>query len=257
MTSDDAPTLRGTAAKDIRLVLCDIDGCLNSGFSAALDLPVLARIATQITALDQNGISLTLCTGRPAAYAQAMAQVLGICVPLVAENGAVLLDPVSGQVDVQVASDDRRSLMNFGEAVLSDPKWAARLQREIGKEACLSFNSDEISGQPPDQIRRVMQHLRARPGADRFFWSHSTTAIDIVPRGVSKASGTESLLRRLRLSWSAVASIGDSNNDLPVLNRAGLAMCPMNAATDVKDRCHHVAERPYATGVSDLLEIIS
>ncbi|UWQ05938.1 HAD family hydrolase [Aliiroseovarius crassostreae] len=240
----------------IRLVLCDIDGCLNAGFSTPLDLPVLARIAVQITRLRARCITVTLCTGRPAGYALAIAQALGITSRMVVENGTALLDPKNGQTRTLVADADRAALTNFGDRLMRDPDWAGRLSLESGKHACLSLNSHEISDRPPAQICKLMAELRALPGSGQFEWAHSTTAIDITPKGISKASGVAQLLGEMELGWGAVAAIGDSQNDLSVLERAALGLCPKNAEASVRECATFTSSKPYAEGVKDLLGLL-
>jgi len=237
----------------IRLVLCDIDGCLNAGFVSPLDLVTLARIAAQVTRLRAQGVTVTLCTGRPTGYAQAIAQALGITTQMVVENGAALLDPTNGRVSTPAADADRAALSRFAERLMRDPHWAGRLSLESGKQACLSLNSPEISHRPSSQIRKLMTELRAVPGAEQFDWAHSTTAIDITPKGINKASGAAQLLDELKLAWSAVAAIGDSQNDLPVLERAVLGLCPKNAEASVRECATLTSPKPYAEGVEDLL----
>lgn len=240
----------------IKIVLCDIDGCLNAGFSTQLDLPTLTRIAVQVTRLRARDITVTLCTGRPAGYALAIAQALGITSRMVVENGTALLDPKNGQTRTLVADADRAALANFGDRLMRDPNWTERLSQESGKHACLSLNSREITDRSPTRIRKLMAELRSLPSAGLFEWAHSTTAIDITPKGISKASGVAHLLGEMELGWGAVAAIGDSQNDLSVLERAALGLCPRNAEASVRECATFTSSKPYAEGVEDLLGLL-
>lgn len=244
------------ARASVRLILCDIDGCLNSGFSTPLDLPALTRIADRISQLRSRGIVTTLCTGRPAPYAQAIAQALGITATMVVENGAALFDPLSGQCTTLASPSEKAALDSFGTTLIAHPDWSRRLTREIGKQSCLSLNGPEISDRSPAEIRALMGQLKALTGADQFDWSHSSTAIDITPKGISKASGAERLLDAVDLTWGHVAAIGDSTNDVPVLKRAATSLCPANADAETKKGATFISSNRYAEGVNELLGFI-
>lgn len=50
--------------------------------------------------------------------------------------------------------------------------------------------------------------------------------------------------------------IGDSNGDLSMLKAVGLAYCPGNASTEIKQAPHYVSEMDYANGTIDILSHI-
>lgn len=241
--------------KSVKLVLCDIDGCLNAGLHAPLDLVSLHRIAHQISTLAERGISFSLCTGRPVSFAQAMAQCVGTSAPMICENGALVLDPSSGQLTAMVSTQDMTALQQFGDRILSLPRWAGEFTKEPGKIACLSLNGPSITGaSSPDAIKAVMAEMQNVDGADSFHWAHSTTAIDITPKGIDKSIGATKVLGDMGLNWAEVAAIGDSNGDLPILSRVGIPMCPANAEQSVKAMARHCADAQHASGISELLQ---
>lgn len=254
---NDTPALTVKSGNSsVKLVLCDIDGCLNSGFSAPLDLPSLICITAQISRLRDQSTVVTLCTGRPPAYAQAIGQALGITAHMIVENGAALFDPLTGQYEPLSSPSDRSALDKFSATLMKHPEWSQRLRQEVGKQACLSLNGPEISYRSPTKIRALMEQLQALPDAERFDWSYSTSAIDITPKGISKAFGAQHLLDAMQLTWGQVAAIGDSNNDLPVLKRAIMGLCPANADAEVRKYATFTSSKPYAEGVTQLLNFV-
>lgn len=48
----------------------------------------------------------------------------------------------------------------------------------------------------------------------------------------------EEICVRRGLAIDEVAYLGDDLHDLPLLNRVGLSICPMDAAPELRDRCH-------------------
>lgn len=236
----------------IKLVLCDIDGCLNAGLRDPLDLAAIFKIARQLKVFADHGILVGLCTGRPVPFAQARAQVLGLTAPLVCESGAVVFDPANGRVTMLPAPSDIEELRDLGGRIVQSPRWDVTL--EPGKSACASLNGAGITGARPDQVKAVIPEMQDLPNANNFNWTFSSTAIDVTPKGIDKSVGAQRLLASLGLDWSCVAAIGDSEGDLPVLKRAALSLCLANATESVKQIVDHCADRPFAEGTAQLLQ---
>lgn len=112
----------------IKLVLCDIDGCLNAGLNDPLDLTAISSIARQIEVFADHGVLFGLCTGRPVPFAQAMAQVLGTTAPLVCENGAVVFDPACGRATTLPALSCIEELRDLGERIVQSARWDVTLE---------------------------------------------------------------------------------------------------------------------------------
>ena len=83
-------------------------------------------------------------------------------------------------------------------------------------------------------------------------------AIRIVQQGVtSKLSAFEQILKSSGLAEEAVSYMGDDLLDLPVLNRAGLAAAPADAAREVREAVHWVSTARGGRGaVRELIELV-
>jgi len=83
-------------------------------------------------------------------------------------------------------------------------------------------------------------------------------AIRIVQQGVtSKLSAFEQILKSSGLAEEAVSYMGDDLLDLPVLDRAGLAAAPADAAQEVRQAAHWVsAARGGRGAVRELIELV-
>ncbi|MEM6648422.1 MAG: HAD family phosphatase, partial [Bacteroidota bacterium] len=84
----------------VELFVADIDGCLSEPY-APLDLERLGQLAEMIGAAQHGHATLprvTLCSGRPFPYVEAMGQVLGIQQPMLFEAGAGCFDPVANRI---------------------------------------------------------------------------------------------------------------------------------------------------------------
>ncbi len=79
----------------------------------------------------------------------------------------------------------------------------------------------------------------------------------VYQRRGEKLPAYEEILREARLDDEDVAYVGDDLPDLPVLNRAGLAVAVANAVPEVKRAAHYVTARPGGAGaVREVVELI-
>jgi HAD superfamily hydrolase (TIGR01484 family) len=238
------------------VIFCDIDGCLNDGKHRALDLVALATIRQQIRDLAAQGVALSLCTGRPQPYAEAMAQILDLHTPIICEYGAMVYDPLTGAATTPLAAGERdeinrlkrhlSTLIGHGNAHFAEP----------GKEFAISITGPGIIDTPPETVARLMEQYRSQsPGFD-VNWTYSIAAIDIAPGRISKRTGAEMVLQQAGSDPARSFAIGDSNGDLPILEFVTHAACPANAEPAVKQICKTVATAPTTGGVVEILHTI-
>lgn len=55
-----------------------------------------------------------------------------------------------------------------------------------------------------------------------------------------KTKSIEDLLHKYQCTWENIAYLGDDLQDLPVLQRVGLAACPADACAEVRSNVHQV-----------------
>ena len=238
------------------IIFCDIDGCLNDGKHVALDLAGLSHIREQISRLAAKGVMFSLCTGRPQPYAEAMGQILGVQTPFVCEHGAMVFDPKTEQVFPMLGKHDRHVMADMRRHLQSIVGVENTHTFEPGKEFGLCLTGPGIIDKTYGEIRTIKDDYQARCADFDVNWAPSNCAIDISPKGISKQTGAAWLLNHVGLDQSATYAIGDSAGDFAVLSFVNHAMCPVNAATDVKSICHSVATSPTTAGVAQLLDAI-
>ncbi|MCE5287308.1 MAG: HAD-IIIA family hydrolase [Pelosinus sp.] len=79
-----------------------------------------------------------------------------------------------------------------------------------------------------------------------------------VYQGVAnKLEGLQDLLTRYQLRVHQVAYVGDDLNDLPIMSQVGLSCAVANAAAEVKECAHYVAQKQGGQGaVREIIEMI-
>jgi N-acylneuraminate cytidylyltransferase len=74
--------------------------------------------------------------------------------------------------------------------------------------------------------------------------------VDDLFQGVeNKFLALEELKKKYELNNSEIAYVGDDVNDIPVLNKVGLSICPNDAINDVKKICDYITETNGGYGV--------
>ena len=259
-----------------RLIACDLDGTLlNSASSISDDL------VGRLQGILPSDTAFTLATGRVLRELRSFVIQLGcISVPVIAETGAVLLDPDTGSEIMPQAMSSQiisRILM-----VLEKGPWEYNVYLSNG-DHCVPFRSHpgvwftdipETEALRPllkdigewhttdlSRIRKVF--LRCEP-AETSEIKHAiscavrdladvqqsdTNCIDILAAGVNKGVALGRLRQLLGISAADVMAIGDSETDISMFSVAGTSVAMENADGAVKNAARYVVPSNDDDGV--------
>lgn len=79
--------------------------------------------------------------------------------------------------------------------------------------------------------------------------------LEFLPGGISKGSGLRILAEHLQIRREEILAIGDSGNDLPMLQEAGISAAVGNAAPRIARQCTYTCRRDHDhSAVSEALE---
>lgn len=222
----------------IKLFVLDIDGCITHPFetphwesiSEIRDLNRKSRNFDDIPAL-------TLCTGRPLPYAEAVAQWLDIKLPFVFESAALYhWNGNRVQTTLDSESENGRSLKPINEI----KKWLSEQVLPDYPEMILEFTKMMDAGVvSPDKEEinrvydRIMNHIQKNyPDLE----THRTEiSVNTLLAGNNKGTGFRLLSKEIDIPFDQMAYIGDSEGDIPALKQAKLAFAPSNAIDRVKE----------------------
>jgi hydroxymethylpyrimidine pyrophosphatase-like HAD family hydrolase len=245
----------GEGAPPVRLVVTDIDGCLGAAEGVPFDLEVLARIAdwNRRAQRGEPVPAITLCSGRPAPYVDAMVQAIGGFVPAVCENGAGLYFPQEYRfawhpgLPAGAASIVRRARDLIEAAVVQ----AGIGYFQPGKERAIT-----LLASPGHALAEVGSACEAAlAGHGLPVWVEvSVTTVGIWLEGSDKGAGLEWLAAETCIPVSAMAGVGDAEGDLCFLMRTGFSAAPANAEEAVKARVDYVSAHAYGGGLIDIIE---
>jgi hydroxymethylpyrimidine pyrophosphatase-like HAD family hydrolase len=238
-------------------VICDIDGCLSPESSDPMDAGALAELAAWNRAAQEIGDRpvVTLCSGRPQPFAEAMCRLIGNrTLPIVAENGVWLYDPGRNtyERDPAITPEDLRMVVE-ARAWVERELGARGVVMQPGKEASISLYH-------PDTALLRSLEAPVREGLKRRGWGFRVSMtwlyINCDLEHVSKGTGLDRLMARAALRTERLAGIGDTLGDLPIRERVAWFGCPANADARLRERADRVAGLPEVRGVLELLRSV-
>lgn len=255
----------------IKLFVTDLDGTL-------LDKSheVSAENKKAVQEAVRQGVTVTVATGRMYVSALPYAKQLGVDVPIITYNGA-LIKSVEGEVlyasylpqqtvhdvldycferdwHIHTYQDDHLYFKEY-TAKARGYEGLAGLKGEVVGASGLYERSESVpkmlvitSG--AEESDRVVAELDKSFAGRMFAVKSNPEYVEIINPGVNKATALERLLQQLNLKKEEVMAIGDSNNDLPMLKVAGYSVAMGNANDAVKAVCDYVTDDCMHSGVA-------
>ena len=270
-----------------RLLVLDIDGTLLD--PSDIVTPVVHEA---IAAARAHGVEVALATGRRLRSARRIVQEVGIRLPLVLSNGALVWSTELEQPMNEIAFTSELlhgivdGALNAGLApvlllgpgggervvVPENPPQAEFVRRFVNNrigEVChvkwdeMGNVSDVLTVDvfgPEEELRPLTEGFwstgyavfHSGPlgwEADPPHW-----AANIHMPGVSKAHGVALLAADLGLTMADVVAVGDGENDMPLLEAAGLGVAMGNASEEVRMRADAVVRGHDEDGVAEAIE---
>lgn len=252
------------------LVICDMDNTL---LTAKEGLPACNR--TVINLFTSLGGLFTVATGRPPESIRAALEGIRLSLPAISCNGALLYDFSTETVlhrstlNREQATTAIKDILNkfprMGVEVMAgngemyvihanETTHAHQVDEHLGSIACpIDCVPDGwvkvVFAADPETIRKLGQYAKTKYyGRDNYFLATNNIYLEIMPGGVSKASGLHDLCALMSKSMKNTVVIGDYYNDLEIMREAGYAVAVANAPAEVKAAADHVTTCTCAEG---------
>jgi hypothetical protein len=260
----------------IRLAAFDLDGTL-----VDTDLILSPRLRQTVTLAQQCGAILTIATGRDARLTTRFARELGLNAPVICAQGGLIYDFLQDRVlhDVRLPSEilpraiDAASHYGWNlhfemadrsylPAVSNHPPILFELLRysqwsrvdDLLRDIPESPHKFLVTLNHPDDRPRIMSELcEVFDGQIRIVPSHPYL-IEGVPRGVTKGSGLAWLADYYNIPQAEVMAVGDNDNDVPMIEWAGLGVAIGNASLVAKAAADWIAPPVEENGAAVAIE---
>jgi hydroxymethylpyrimidine pyrophosphatase-like HAD family hydrolase len=255
-----------------RLVALDVDGTLVT-YEDFFD-PPRQRVKQAVRRTVRAGIHVVLATGRSLHSTTPVFDQLDLTDGYaVCSNGAVVAD-VSTRMPVHLVTFDASDPVKYFAEEIPDAVLAVE-ELGVGFRVTGEFPIGELDGKVtvvshdelldgpvtrlvvrwPQGDRERLRRVAAASGLPSVDYAIGYTAwLDIMPEGVSKASGLATVCEKLGLGRADVMAVGDGHNDMEMLAWAGVGVAMGQAPWDVQEVADTICESVDNDGVAQLLD---
>ncbi len=248
---------------DIKLVACDMDGTLLND-----DKEISKENIKAVKRLQDAGIYFVIATGRHDSMIKAYLDILGIEMPVISCNGAMVREPFHDKIFSSTPVEKEKILKIadichdheadyhiychntiFGESMtgkmgyynernlLLPEREQIKLYMSKDYRNFIMTTSEElykvlILSDNPDELKAVSDDVIKQTGLVPS--QSDRNLIDTMQKGVSKARALNDLITKLGIKVEETAAIGDQLNDLDMINFAGTGIAMANAVPEIK-----------------------
>jgi hydroxymethylpyrimidine pyrophosphatase-like HAD family hydrolase len=195
---------------------------------------VAPRTLAALKRLKHSGRKLLLVTGRHLPDLQSVFSALDVFDRVVAENGALLFRPHSGE-----------------EVLLCDPPPAKFISQLRARDVPFSRGRGIVATAEPHQAE-VMEAIHDLGLELHIIFNKGS--VMVLPSGVNKATGLMRALAELGIAADHVVGVGDAENDHAFLAACGYAVAVANALPAIRQRAAWVTSAAHGGGVVELID---
>jgi Cof subfamily protein (haloacid dehalogenase superfamily) len=262
------------------LIASDVDGTLLDE-----DEKITARTRQAVSAAVTAGAQFVLATGRPPRWVAPVVDALGFAPMAVCANGAVIYDPATDRI-IAARTLSAEALGALAELAVRVIPGAGLAVERVGRTAhdaatpqFVSSPGYEHAWLNPDNTEVSVQDLLSAPAVKLLIrkagarsadmaaelakhvglegditYSTNNGLVEIVPLGISKATGVDEVARPLGITAADVVAFGDMPNDVSMLLWAGHGVAMGNAHPEAIAAANEVTAPNSDDGVARVLE---
>lgn len=255
-----------------RLLALDLDGSMLTP-----DNRIAPATGEAILAAAAQGIRITIATGRMFSSAAVFASRLGLDIPLITYNGALVRTSGSGETlhHTPMPTGPAREVLHYFRerrwpiySFIDDRLYVEEITDEVRTYGSIAFTEPIAIGgalyhperaptkllAPAESVPGGMNHLSGSVKArfdGRLMVAVSTPRyLDICHPQVNKGRALQFVAHRYGIPPREIAAIGDSENDIAMFRKAGLRIAMGNAREQVKDAADHVTSSNRDDGMA-------
>ncbi|GEK33655.1 Cof-type HAD-IIB family hydrolase [Kurthia sibirica] len=258
------------------LIVLDLDGTLLQD-----NQRISLKTKQTIQLARQQGHQVMIATGRPFRASKVYYDELALDTPIVNFNGAYIHHPLKSQfnalhspIDLHTVTEIVDALQSFklsniiaevmddiyvekyDQQLLSilgmgNPKITTGSMIKMLKDhpTSMLIHSDEMDVPP---IRQFLADTKAEL-IDHRRWGAPYHVIELVRNGIHKAIGLDYVAKSLQIPRERIIAFDDEDNDLEMIEYAGIGVAMGNAIDDLKKSTLHVTATNNEDGIAHFL----
>lgn len=266
-----------------KLFCTDMDGTLLNNEGKVSEENKMA-----IKKAQDRGVKIAICTGRLFTSANHFAEIVGVDAPLICANGAYIREKDKNEIIYKSVLGEEncikvlRVVRKYGlyphfntpdkvftEKIIYSSEIYAKMNNTLPKEMQIKIeladnwedtfkeNADEILkciivDNDIEKINKAKNELALEEELEVV--SSRENNIEIMCKGVSKGRAVEILAGFYNLKKEEVICIGDNENDISMLEYAGLGVAMANGGKEVLQMADYVTDTNENNGVAKAIE---
>jgi len=253
-----------------KFIALDVDGTLMTSERTIAD-----STRNAIQAARKKGVLVSISSGRPYVGVGPIAKELGLQAPMIAYNGGMIVDAVNDQIlyECSMKSDDARKVIADAQTEdttliiwSKDKLYVNRIDDRVESYIQISDvvphlieDYEALIGQgitkilwidELDTIEAFRETYRAKYREHLNVVRSLPMFLEFVDKGVSKAEAMKKIGELHGISREEMIAIGDGDNDLEMLEYAGLGIAMGNAHDEVKEKADAVTDSNDEDGIA-------
>lgn len=264
--------------EEIKILILDIDGTLTNSRKE-----ISEKTRNSLLEIQKRGHTVMLASGRPAKGMQRYEKELELenyGGYLLSFNGGRIIDCRSGEILYQktlppqvlpglyrfACEKDCGLITYYGDSILLGTRMDAYIELESrinGMEVrrvpdFLGFVDFEVNKclmtAPPERAEKYAAQLKEKYGDIMSIYRSEPFFIEIMPKGVDKASSIDRMLRSVGLKRENTICCGDGFNDATMIEYAGVGVAMANAQEAVKEKADYITGSNEEDGIVEVIE---
>lgn len=245
-----------------------------------------------IKKVHEKGIEVVVATGRIYNNAEYYSRILGVNSPVIAANGAIVRDKINNKVIYEnpINNDECLKLIDllfemkmffhfytidaiYSNNLVTDLATKIYMKNQKGYEELkikyhiikdkkmwkdiFKKNNNEINKciamtPNPKKMLEFKEKLKSIKGI--VYFGSGSRSVEINNGGVSKGNAVKSLAEYYGIKREEIVAIGDNENDLSMIEYAGVGVAMGNAIDSLKDVADYITSSNRENGVAKALE---
>ena len=216
----------------LRAVACDVDGTITDSHRR-INTAAIACIRNLV----ERGVEVVLASGNTSCFMDGLSRMIGTSGTSIAENGGVYRIGFAGSLHIEGDRGEALAAYRVLEEYYRKKGVSLELYGEKYRFSDVAFARTV----PPGEVREVMRDLGVKVLDTGF-------AIHLQPKGISKGLALRKLAADMGVPVQEFLAIGDSENDLEMIEAAGVGVAVANATHAVRAAADYVTEKRDGDG---------
>ncbi|MFD2629196.1 Cof-type HAD-IIB family hydrolase [Oceanobacillus kapialis] len=237
---------------EVKLIALDMDGTLLNS-----EHEVTPYTQEVIAKAMENGIHVVLSTGRWLNSCYPYAELLKLTSYLVTANGGEIWTVNKELVDQHLMDPAKmEKLWNLGVEtgvnmwmISTDGVYRQTPPEDFYAHDWLKFGCESFDKDKLDIMVKELSYMD-----DLELTNSLPTNVEANPKGVSKASALKLVCEKLDLSMDNIMAVGDSLNDMKMIQEAGIGVAMGNAQDAIKQAADFVTDTNNQDGVAKAIQ---